>query len=170
MYLMRTNYPLFNRKLEQYLQMKNLFDSDNPLDLLYIEPIEQGFLMIYKNWETFLQHQMQILQRKADIPSIGSDKTLIKVFDEQEMRDAFPTDGLIIQLELITQPDWILFTIFNRLYVSMNPLFQINMKNDNQIEIVVPNLQVLQKYISVFIESPEIVLSDKSYVRKAAIF
>ena len=112
----------------------------------YIEEIENGFLFVFKDFESFKIRSTPLI--KADLKEIKSNNHdqsnfFLKFFIPKE---EFPKDGIIIEIKIISGDKSKIIPFLKDFIYSVSQNINIEIDNEQNLFFKIQDFDVIQKY------------------------
>ncbi len=126
------NYPEYTQNILKGLTYANEVYNQRSDHRIYFEMISDGFISFYQNMEEFHRFMnITIVSLKmAQIPDDESNPLL-----ENISPDNYPSEGLIIHLDMITHPASVFIDDLKEFYQGMHPDIEVFYIDEQNVEI-----------------------------------
>ena len=137
---------LINKNMKKYSGYFNELNQKFNDGEIYLELIEDGFLMIFrdesafKNYHTLPKEKMERDLKQMDF----EDKSYL--FDKKLPKTLFPKKGIMLNSERYSGDIDTLLSIVKKFYDEMHPEIQIIQKSDVLVQILFKNFDAFKAY------------------------
>jgi hypothetical protein len=140
-----TNYTGALQNINKNLAFINNIYSKNPERMAYLESIEDGLLIVYKNIISF-QKLNQAIDPQVKMICANILKNESNFLMENVTEDHFPKQGVIITVEYYNHPIEEIFSPLQQFYESMHPQIKLTIEKDNTIKMHFKNFEAFKAY------------------------
>ena len=135
---------LLNKNIKKYSGYFNELNKKFSNGEIYLELIEDGFLMIFRDENAFKNyHQLPKEKMKIELKKMDyEDKSFL--FDKKLPKSLFPKKVIILNSELFSGDFSSLFPIVEDFYKKMHPDIEIIPKSDRLLQICFKSIDSLK--------------------------
>jgi hypothetical protein len=145
-----SNFSNYSQNIDKYLNFINQVYSSKPDVATYLESVmgidHPSLIGIYKNFTTFQNIQIAVSSEIKEFAKQLSQKETNFLLENIEHGESFPPEGLILKIEMVTNPASDLFPYFRRFYESMHSDIHVFLINNKNIEIKMITFEAFKTY------------------------
>ena len=114
--------------------------------MIYIEEIENRFLFVFKDFESFKIRAKPLT--KSDLKEIKKDNTSESNFFHKYFipKEEFPKDGITLVIKIITGKNSKIIPLLKNFIHSISQIIKIEIDNENNIFFKIQDFDVIKKY------------------------
>lgn len=136
---------LLNKNIKKYSGYFNELNKKFSEGKIYLELIQEGFLMIFQDEITFKDYHDFPKEIERDLRQMDyEDKSYL--FDNKLPKSLFPKKGIILNSESYSGDTDTLLPIVKKFYENMHPDIQIIQKSDKLVQILFKNIDALKAF------------------------
>ena len=134
-----------NKNIKRYSGYFNELNKKFSEGKIYLELIQDGFLMIFQNEIAFKDYHEFPKEIENDLRKMDyEDKSFL--FNKKLPKSLFPKKGIILNSESYSGNTEVLIPIVKKFYENMHPDIQIIQKSDKLVQILFKNFKALKAF------------------------
>ena len=136
---------ILNNNIKKYSGYFNELNKKFSEGKIYLELIQDGFLMIFQDEVTFKDYHNFPKEIEKDLSQMDyEDKTFL--FDKKLPKSLFPKKGILLNSESYSGNPDILIPIVKKFYKKMHRDIQLIQKSDKLVQILFKNFDALKAF------------------------